>query len=110
MLAVVRDLLLYILIINVLSKFLYIILVTPLDVVKIRLQAQQKAMLSNKCYLYCNGLMDHICSCANGQGGISESNWIKANGKFRGTLVLSCKCINNKLYQIFYVFKYNKYL
>jgi hypothetical protein len=34
---------------------------TPLDVVKTRLQVQQKNQLSSKCYLYCNGLMDHIC-------------------------------------------------
>lgn len=37
--------------------------VTPLDVVKTRLQTQQRNMLSNKCYLYCNGLMDHLCPC-----------------------------------------------
>ncbi|XP_065091597.1 probable mitochondrial glutathione transporter SLC25A40 [Ochlerotatus camptorhynchus] len=36
---------------------------TPLDVVKTRIQTQQKLMLSNKCYLYCNGLMDHLCPC-----------------------------------------------
>lgn len=36
---------------------------TPLDVVKTRLQVQQKLVLSNKCYLYCNGLMDHLCPC-----------------------------------------------
>ncbi|KMZ10656.1 solute carrier family 25 member 40 isoform X3 [Drosophila simulans] len=36
---------------------------TPLDVIKTRLQAQQQALLSNKCFLYCNGLMDHICPC-----------------------------------------------
>ncbi|XP_041989104.1 solute carrier family 25 member 40-like isoform X2 [Aricia agestis] len=41
---------------------------TPLDVVKIRLQAQQKTLLSNKCYLYCNGLMEHLCPC--GEAGI----------------------------------------
>ncbi|XP_043464181.1 solute carrier family 25 member 40-like [Leptopilina heterotoma] len=57
-------------------------IVTPLDVVKIRLQAQQKAMLSNKCFLYCNGLMDHLCSCGNGKG----PEWLRANGKFNGTL------------------------
>ncbi|XP_058807145.1 probable mitochondrial glutathione transporter SLC25A40 [Phymastichus coffea] len=62
------------------------IFVTPLDVVKIRLQAQQKAMLSNKCFLYCNGLMDHICCCANGKSGMSQAAWIKANGHFNGTL------------------------
>ncbi|KAG5677604.1 hypothetical protein PVAND_007348 [Polypedilum vanderplanki] len=36
---------------------------TPLDVIKTRLQVQQKLLLSNKCYLYCNGLMDHLCPC-----------------------------------------------
>ncbi|XP_061397724.1 probable mitochondrial glutathione transporter SLC25A40 [Musca vetustissima] len=35
---------------------------TPLDVIKTRLQAQQ-AKMSNKCFLYCNGLMDHLCPC-----------------------------------------------
>ncbi|KAF4518003.1 hypothetical protein B566_EDAN012753 [Ephemera danica] len=44
------------------------VIVTPLDVVKTRLQAQHKAMLSNKCYLYCNGLMDHLCPCNGTQG------------------------------------------
>ncbi|XP_013111020.2 probable mitochondrial glutathione transporter SLC25A40 [Stomoxys calcitrans] len=35
---------------------------TPLDVVKTRIQAQQ-AKMTNKCFLYCNGLMDHLCPC-----------------------------------------------
>lgn len=43
------------------------IVVTPLDVVKIRLQAQQKNFYKNKCFLYCNGLMEHLCYCVNGQ-------------------------------------------
>ncbi|MCL4119877.1 UNVERIFIED_CONTAM: hypothetical protein GTU68_059125, partial [Idotea baltica] len=38
--------------------------VTPFDVVKVRLQAQQRDLLSSRCFLYCNGLMDHICNCA----------------------------------------------
>ncbi|KOC67925.1 Solute carrier family 25 member 40 [Habropoda laboriosa] len=58
------------------------VFVTPLDVVKIRLQAQQKAMLSNKCFLYCNGLMDHLCPCPNGKGPV----WVRRNGKFNGTV------------------------
>ncbi|KAK4294134.1 hypothetical protein Pmani_033214 [Petrolisthes manimaculis] len=37
---------------------------TPFDVVKVRLQAQQRAELSRTCFLYCNGLMDHLCKCA----------------------------------------------
>lgn len=44
------------------------IFVTPLDVVKIRLQAQQKNFYKNKCFLYCNGLMEHLCYCVNGNG------------------------------------------
>lgn len=53
------------------------VFVTPLDVVKTRLQAQQKATLSNKCFLYCNGLMDHLCQCINGK---------IPNEKFTGTV------------------------
>lgn len=64
------------------GAFITSIIVTPLDVVKIRLQAQQKAMLSNKCFLYCNGLMDHLCACPNGRGPL----WAKGNGKFNGTI------------------------
>ncbi|XP_022126566.2 solute carrier family 25 member 40 isoform X1 [Pieris rapae] len=52
---------------------------TPLDVVKIRLQAQQKALLSNKCYLYCNGLMEHLCPCG-------EAAWIPRRVHFHGTM------------------------
>ncbi|CAB3226629.1 unnamed protein product [Arctia plantaginis] len=51
---------------------------TPLDVVKIRLQAQQKALLSNKCYLYCNGLMEHLCPCG-------EPAWLPKRVHFQGT-------------------------
>ena len=32
---------------------------TPLDVVRIRLQAQDRLM-SKKCFLYSNGVMDHL--------------------------------------------------
>ncbi|KAL3980749.1 CUG-BP- and ETR3-like factor [Sarotherodon galilaeus] len=70
--------------------------VTPLDVVKIRLQAQKnpfpkapKLLLylhtfscPCKCFVYCNGLMDHICICENG----NSKAWYKAPGHFRGTL------------------------
>lgn len=56
--------------------------VTPLDVVKIRLQAQQKAFMSNKCFLYCNGLMDHLCPCGNG----GETSWYQRTSHFSGTI------------------------
>uniref|UniRef100_T1J4G9 Solute carrier family 25 member 40 n=1 Tax=Strigamia maritima TaxID=126957 RepID=T1J4G9_STRMM len=45
------------------------VFVTPLDVVKIRLQTQQKAFMKNKCYLFCNGLMDHLCPCFSDKNG-----------------------------------------
>lgn len=51
---------------------------TPLDVVKTRLQVQQKLLLSNKCYLYCNGLMDHLCPCG--------PNSVQLQQKFNGTI------------------------
>ncbi|XP_041825748.1 solute carrier family 25 member 39 [Melanotaenia boesemani] len=74
--------------------------VTPLDVVKIRLQAQQRpfhhALASDsapwgavgrsskwKCFLYCNGLMDHIYVCQN---GTSCTSWYKKPTHFSGTL------------------------
>ncbi|XP_058825448.1 probable mitochondrial glutathione transporter SLC25A40 [Topomyia yanbarensis] len=56
---------------------------TPLDVVKTRLQTQQKMMLSNKCYLYCNGLMDHLCPC--GPNG-TVSAFSKPTVHFNGTV------------------------
>jgi len=71
------------------------IFVTPLDVVKIRIQAQQKLLEKNKCFLYCNGLMDHICYC-NGNGAKLNSDgnvinlrnmkWFKRPAHFNGTL------------------------
>ncbi|XP_061568666.1 probable mitochondrial glutathione transporter SLC25A39 isoform X1 [Cololabis saira] len=74
--------------------------VTPLDVVKIRLQAQQRPLHQAlacesapwagvsrpskwKCFLYCNGLMDHIYVCQN---GTSCSSWYKKPTHFSGTL------------------------
>ncbi|KAM4735942.1 mitochondrial glutathione transporter SLC25A40 [Anableps anableps] len=56
------------------------LLVTPLDVVKTRLQAQKNPLVKGKYFVYCNGLMDHICVCENGKG------WYKAAGQFKGTL------------------------
>ncbi|BET02971.1 Solute carrier family 25 member [Nesidiocoris tenuis] len=61
------------------------VFVTPLDVVKIRLQAQQKMLLANKCFLYCNGLMDHLCTCAPNGGTSSPEYWYKRPGHFTGT-------------------------
>ncbi|XP_036414349.1 solute carrier family 25 member 40 isoform X1 [Colossoma macropomum] len=56
--------------------------VTPLDVIKIRLQAQRSPFPKGKCFVYCNGLMDHICVCVNENG----KAWYKPRGHFSSTL------------------------
>ncbi|NXO06755.1 S2540 protein, partial [Oriolus oriolus] len=65
--------------------------VTPLDVIKTRLQAQSnpfhKALTVflytislGKCFVYSSGLMDHICVCENGD----SKAWYKKPGHFKG--------------------------
>ena len=62
--------------------------VTPLDVVKIRLQAQQKAMLNNKCFLYCNGFVEQICCGvhASGNSSFTPEYWYRTSGHLTGTM------------------------
>ena len=67
---------------------------TPFDVVKIRLQAQDRYM-SKKCFLYNNGIMDHLCLKTNGdpppmaphtQDEICNCKWYNRPKYFNGTL------------------------
>ncbi|ODM91955.1 Solute carrier family 25 member 40 [Orchesella cincta] len=74
------------------SEYLVVFTVTPLDVIKIRLQSQQKALLSNKCFVYCNGLMDHICHCVNGH----LNAWVKRPGHFTSTIDAFHKIVRNE--------------
>ncbi|XP_064177729.1 probable mitochondrial glutathione transporter SLC25A39 isoform X1 [Anguilla rostrata] len=84
--------------------------VTPLDVVKIRLQAQRSPFYralavdsvpwSNvirpskwKCFLYCNGLMDHLYVCQN---GASCTSWYRTPTHFSGTLDAFVKITRNE--------------
>jgi len=66
---------------------------TPLDVVKIRLQAQER-LYAKKCFLYSNGLMDHLCTRTNGdppvrtlhtQQEICDCKWFNRPKYFSGT-------------------------
>ncbi|XP_069815596.1 mitochondrial glutathione transporter SLC25A40 [Dendropsophus ebraccatus] len=66
--------------------------VTPLDVVKIRLQAQSKPFTKGKCFVYCNGLMDHLCVCLNG----NSKAWYKVPGRFTGTVDAFVQIIRNE--------------
>ncbi|KPP67200.1 solute carrier family 25 member 40-like [Scleropages formosus] len=48
--------------------------------------------LFGKCFVYCNGLMDHICVCENG----NSKAWYKAPGHFTGTLDAFMKIIRRE--------------
>nr|AKN21603.1 slc25a-35 [Schmidtea mediterranea] len=62
------------------------IIVTPLDVIKIRMQAQSKPISSGDCFIYCNGLMDHLCQYVNGNNKqFSNAQWYKKPLKFTNT-------------------------
>jgi solute carrier family 25 protein 39/40 len=67
---------------------------TPLDVVKIRLQTQDRLM-AKKCFLYSNGIMDHLCLRLNGDPPpialhtseeICNCKWYNRPKYFNGTL------------------------
>lgn len=66
---------------------------TPLDVVKIRMQAQER-FHAKKCFLYSNGLMDHLCPRTNGDPPsralhtaqeICDCKWYNRPKYFNGT-------------------------
>ena len=48
-----------------LGSLLVSVFMTPLDVVKIRLQTQER-FFSKKCFLYSNGISDHLLPRVNG--------------------------------------------
>jgi len=69
-------------------------LMTPLDVVKTRLQAQDR-LHAKKCFLYSNGIMDHLCARVNGDPPpaalhtpeeICNCKWYNRPKYFNGTL------------------------
>ena len=47
------------------GSLLVSVFMTPLDVVKIRLQTQER-FFSKKCFLYSNGITDHLLPRVNG--------------------------------------------
>ncbi|XP_013382394.1 solute carrier family 25 member 40 [Lingula anatina] len=51
--------------------------VTPLDVVKIRLQAQERPLKAGECFIMNNGLMEHVCTCENGDACKEDVHWYK---------------------------------
>ncbi|KAI1242691.1 Solute carrier family 25 member 40 [Lamprotornis superbus] len=63
--------------------------VTPLDVIKTRLQAQSNPFHKGKCFVYSSGVMDHVYV---GENGDSKA-WHKKPGHFKGTLDAFVKII-----------------
>ncbi|XP_037640695.1 solute carrier family 25 member 40-like isoform X1 [Sebastes umbrosus] len=59
--------------------------VTPLDVVRVRLQSQKNPFPKEKCFAYCNGL----------ENGNSRA-WYKAPGHFNGTLDAFVKIVRHE--------------
>jgi solute carrier family 25 protein 39/40 len=59
------------------------LLMTPLDVIKIRLQSQQRQLHKGDCFVYRNGLMDHLCKCFDNNG--SWYNRKIPGGRYTGT-------------------------
>jgi len=67
-------------------------LVTPLDVLKVRLQSQQKALLSSKCYVYCNGVVGNLCHGVDCHLNL----WVKRQGHFSSTMDVFHKIVRSE--------------
>lgn len=82
------------------GAFLTSLVATPFDVVKVRLQAQQSHLVSSRsCYLFCNGLMDHLCVCSTGSNQFSIST---SPTRFTGTFDAFVKIARNEGLQSFW--------
>lgn len=75
--------------------------VTPLDVVKIRLQQQAHPFVKGTCFLYYNGLMDHLCTACADANSKEPCEWFARPGNFTGTRVSGvCDLLNYGLHLI----------
>uniref|UniRef100_A0A915PG19 Solute carrier family 25 member 40 n=1 Tax=Meloidogyne floridensis TaxID=298350 RepID=A0A915PG19_9BILA len=78
------------------------LLVTPMDVVKIRLQSQVRPLVKGECFLYSNGLMDHLCRVCeervttNGFKNAQKCEWFNRPGHFTGTFDAVIKITRNE--------------
>uniref|UniRef100_A0A7E4UN84 Solute carrier family 25 member 40 n=1 Tax=Panagrellus redivivus TaxID=6233 RepID=A0A7E4UN84_PANRE len=78
------------------GAFLTSVMVTPMDVVKIRLQSQVHPIAEGECFLYSNGLMDHLCvNCADPKIK-APCQWYNRPGHFTGTIDAFVKIARNE--------------
>ncbi|WKY00877.1 hypothetical protein Q1695_015136 [Nippostrongylus brasiliensis] len=69
------------------------LLMTPMDVVKIRLQQQHHPFPKGQCFYYYNGLMEHVCTpCENNR----PCAWYQRPGNFSGTVDAFVKITRNE--------------
>ncbi|XP_062983465.1 probable mitochondrial glutathione transporter SLC25A40 [Elgaria multicarinata webbii] len=68
------------------------VLVTPLDVVKVRLQAQSNPSLKGQSFLDSDGLTDHVYLYENGTG----KTWNKTSGRFAGMMDAFMKIVQRE--------------
>ncbi|CAF3733026.1 unnamed protein product [Adineta steineri] len=61
------------------------LLMTPFDVVRIRLQSQQQPLSKGDCFVFRNGLGDHVCSCFNETKAVPWYNR-SIPGQYSGTI------------------------
>uniref|UniRef100_A0A8D2KSY7 Mitochondrial glutathione transporter SLC25A40 n=1 Tax=Varanus komodoensis TaxID=61221 RepID=A0A8D2KSY7_VARKO len=67
-------------------------LVTPLDVIKVRLQAQNNPSLRGKPFLDSDGLTDHVYLYENGSG----KTWNRTSGRFTGMMDAFMKIVQRE--------------
>ncbi|VDK35186.1 unnamed protein product [Taenia asiatica] len=81
---------------SALGGILTSLVMTPLDVVKVRMQSASK---HSNCFLYCNGLMDHLCACANGVSvaGTRSNPWFRRRGNFKSFWTVMYYSLNDWL-------------
>ncbi|KAF7245876.1 Solute carrier family 25 member 40, partial [Varanus komodoensis] len=66
--------------------------VTPLDVIKVRLQAQNNPSLRGKPFLDSDGLTDHVYLYENGSG----KTWNRTSGRFTGMMDAFMKIVQRE--------------
>ncbi|KAI6241622.1 hypothetical protein M3Y99_00322800 [Aphelenchoides fujianensis] len=74
------------------------LLMTPADVVKIRMQSQVQKVAKGECFLFSNGLMDHLCtSCADSTPVSNKKcEWFNRPGHFNGTIDAVVKIVRHE--------------
>ncbi|CAF1176194.1 unnamed protein product [Didymodactylos carnosus] len=68
---------------------------TPFDVVRIRMQSENRPLTKANCFVYRIGLMDHVCTCFNKLDSVPWYNR-QIKGKYSSTvdaLVKKMKCV-----------------